>query len=100
MAKSIKENATIILECLATSPRDSVGHADVNGDQIAGKTNLTAVEINDAVSILVNSGYAEWLQTMGTAPYIFHSVSITPIGRYEFERLRGGAKAGRGQRDL
>lgn len=92
MAKSIQENAAIILESLATFPRDSFGRAEVSGDQLAGRTNLTAYEINDAVSLLVNSGYAEWIQTLGTAPYEFHSVSITPLGRYEFERLQDQTK--------
>ncbi len=86
MTKSIRENAAIILETLATSPRDSFGGAEVSGDQLAERTSLSAFEINDAVSLLVNSGYAEWIQTLGTAPYEFHSVSITPLGRYEFER--------------
>lgn len=92
MAKSIQENAANILESLATFQRDSFGRAEITGDQLAGRTNLSAVEINDAVSLLVGSNYAEWVQTIGTAPYRFHTISITPLGRYEYERLLAQSK--------
>lgn len=92
MAKSIQENAAIILESLAKFPRDSFGRSEVDGNQLAARTNLIPMEINDAVTLLVSSGYAEWIQTLGTAPYNFHSVSITPLGRYEYERLQDQTK--------
>ncbi len=88
MAESIKEHAAKILKSLADLPRDRSGRADVSGDRLAGITNLLATQINDAVSLLVDSGYAEWIQTLGTAPYIFRSVSVTPLGRYEYERMK------------
>ncbi|MBM3292742.1 hypothetical protein FJY84_08710, partial [Candidatus Bathyarchaeota archaeon] len=92
MAKSIQENAAIILESLAKLPRDIFGRSEVDGNQLAARTNLIPMEINDAVTLLVSSRYAEWIQTIGTTPYDFHSVSITPLGRYEYERLQDQAK--------
>lgn len=83
---SLQGAATQILRALANAPRDVIGQAHVDGKSLAEVSGLTPAEINDAVSLLVRSGYAEWRQWMGTAPFIFGTVEITPIGRYENER--------------
>lgn len=85
MASSIAENATRILDVLATQPRPEGGSAWVSGSTIQEITGLSAEDINDAVAILVNSSLAEWLQTMGSAPFDFRDVWITPRGRFELE---------------
>lgn len=87
MAQTIEENARIILKTLAERPRAGVGAEEIPGDELAAITGLSPEEINDAVAILVDAGFVEWLQEMGTAPYLFSVVWITPRGRYEYERL-------------
>lgn len=76
MAKSIEKNINIILDLLAKESREKGINASSTGDQLAGATNLTAGEINDAVALLVESGLAEWLRTLGTAPYTFNTVTV------------------------
>jgi len=86
MARSIEENIKIILDALSKESREKGINASSTGDQLAGATNLTAGEINDAVTLLVESGLAEWIRTLGSAPYTFRAVTITPRGKYEHER--------------
>ncbi len=83
---SVQEDASKILRTLFEQPREEGGFADFSGSDLTEETNLSPDEINDAVTILVESDQAEWLQTLGTGPYDFNSVWITPRGRYEFER--------------
>lgn len=87
MSGSISRNARIILNVLVEAPRDQWGGVEVSGDQLAGISNLTAVDINDAVALLVGFKYAECIQAIGTQTYRFQSVSATPLGRYEFEKM-------------
>jgi hypothetical protein len=86
MARTIEENAHIVLKALAEQPRE-VMEDGLTGEQLAEITGLNEHEINDAVALLHDSGYVDWTQTLGTRPYIFASVSITARGRYEHERL-------------
>lgn len=88
MSSSIAENATIILRALANQPRPEGGDAWVSGTTLQDVTELDPEEINDAVTILVESGLAEWMQTLGSGPYNFSDVWITPRGRFELERAR------------
>ncbi len=87
MPGSIEENATTILRTLAEQPRDRVDSPELSGAKLVELTGLSVSEINDAVTILVETGFAEWSQALGTGPYDFYSVWITPRGRYEYERL-------------
>lgn len=77
-----------LLEALASEPRDSY----IGGADLAKKTGLEPGRINDAMTILVDSGLAEWLQVMGTAPYDFGEATITARGRYELQRATEAAK--------
>ena len=81
MAQSIEENAQIILKTLAERPSAGVGAEEVPGEDLAAITGLSPDRINDAVAILVDAGFVEWLQELGTAPYLFSVVWITPRGR-------------------
>lgn len=83
----IEENATSILEALAAQPRPDGGDAWVSGRTIADITGIHHDDINDAVTILVESGLVEWLQEIGTAPYKFSAVWINPRGRIEINRV-------------
>jgi hypothetical protein len=79
---SIDDNAFQIMRYLASVPRDQRPDAS----QIAEGTGLSPDDINDATSVLVDSGLAEWTQTFGTAPFDFHWAWITAAGRYELDR--------------
>lgn len=93
---SIEEDASQILGYLAEQ-RDMEGNPqDIAGSRIKDATGLSPPEINDAVTILVESGLAEWHQTLGTTPYHFSGVSITPRGRFELERNRAVDQDGSG----
>jgi len=87
MAQTIEENAIIILKGIVSQITDEMGRAMLSGEDLAHITDLLPAQINDAVSILLENGFVEWQQTLGTAPYIFREVGITPRGRYELERI-------------
>jgi len=67
MPTQIHQDAVVLLQALAGEPRDS----NVSGAELSTKTGLDPDRINDAISLLIDSGLAEWLQVMGTAPYDF-----------------------------
>jgi hypothetical protein len=83
METQIDRDARVILRVLASKPRDEF----VPAAQIAEATSLAPERVDDAVARLVDSGYAEWVQTFGTAPYDFADAYITARGRYENQRL-------------
>lgn len=83
MSTQIDQDAALILRALATAPRNEY----VEGSKLASDTGLAPDRINDAVALLVDAGYAEWNQVMGTAPFDFGDAMITPRGRQESQRL-------------
>lgn len=89
MPTQIDQDSVTLLQALASEPRDSY----VSGDHLGARTGLEPGRINDAMSLLVDSGLAEWLQVMGTAPYDFGEAAITARGRYEFQRAMEATKA-------
>lgn len=88
MANTIEQNADTILHTMIDQPREKVEFPNLSGNELRELTNLSPEEINDAVTILVQAGLAQWLQALGTTPYDFMAVGITPRGRYEYERAR------------
>jgi len=52
MAKTVEENAAIVLETLYTESPKTSSQFEIDGKRIQALTNLTPQEINDAVSIL------------------------------------------------
>ena len=54
--------------------------------QLQDLTGLTASEINDAVAILSESGLVETFRALGTNSFTFAHVSLTPRGRYEYQK--------------
>jgi hypothetical protein len=82
-------DAITILGVLADAPRDEY----VDNGVIAEKAGLPADRVNDAMALLVDAGYVEWIQTFGTAPYDFNCAMITSRGRYEWQRLQATVKA-------
>jgi hypothetical protein len=86
MPNPIQNNANTVLRTLAEQPRQEGVNAELSGTDLAQITGLAPNEINDAITVLREAGLVEWLQTMGTGPYDFNVVWMTPRGRYEFER--------------
>lgn len=78
----IDRDALGILQVLDEAPRDEY----VDRNDVATRSGLTPERVNDAVALLVDSGWAEWEQTFGTAPFDFNCVMITARGRYERQR--------------
>jgi hypothetical protein len=87
MTTRIENDATKIMSFLAGLPHDDWA----TGEQIASETGLPPSAINDAMTLLVDVGFAEWLQALGTHPFMFMQAQITPRGRYELERLTGAS---------
>lgn len=85
---NIANNASVLLGILAEQPRPEGGNAEFSGRDLAEVSNLSPNEINDSITVLVESGLVEWLQTLGTGPYDFNVVWITARGRYEYERTK------------
>lgn len=86
MSSSIEENASRIMGYLASLPREEGNPSSSTGAEISNSTDLSPDDTNDAVAILYETGFVDWLKTLGTAPYDFHEVSLTPRGRLEYER--------------
>jgi len=55
----------------------------MTGEELSRETSLSPEDINDAVTILSESGNVEWIRTLGTAPYAFRDVKLTARGRYD-----------------
>jgi len=81
MDTQIDRDARVVLDALALAPRD----ASVEAKDLRRHTGLEPVRLNDAVALLVDSGYAEWVQQTGTAPFDFVEVSITCTFRINLE---------------
>lgn len=89
MATQIEIDATMILKVLAGAPRDKY----IEARTLAEQTGLASARINDAVSLLVDSGYVEWIQPSGTAPFDFSDAILTARGRLELQRLDSSSLA-------
>jgi len=84
---SLQDSASKLLLLLEKMRETRPDQPEVNGATLQEVTDLPPHEINDAVAVLQNSGYVEWRRYLGTAPFNFGHVWITPVGRYEAERL-------------
>ena len=87
MPKTLQELATNVLKLLAKIRSTGDSRREIDGPALAGITGLSPNDLNDAVSLLQRSGYVEWRQYLGTGPYEFGHVWVTPVGRYEAERV-------------
>ena len=79
-------NVRKILEFLATRERNEIGEAWTTGNEIREETGIIPADINDAIEIAENREFVEVLKTLGTAPFKFHSVTITAEGRFSLEK--------------
>lgn len=92
MARSLSEIYQTILSTLAAQPRDPRrGSKPTTAQELADATKLSPAEINDGVALLVEDGLAGWERHLGTAPFSFARVFITPRGRNEFEQAKQAA---------
>lgn len=87
MSKTLQELATSVLTLLVKMRNSTNTRGEVDGPTLAEITSLSPNDLNDAVSLLQRSGYVEWRQYLGTGPFVFGHVWVTPVGRYEAERL-------------
>lgn len=87
MSSSVENSIQRLLQTLASVERDDTGEAWVSGRQLQENTDLSPAEINDAATILRERGLVEWRQYLGTAPFIFGQLTITPRGRYELSLM-------------
>jgi hypothetical protein len=80
-----------VLSCLAGVQRDDTGYGWATGDMISNSTGLSSDDINDAVTLLVQSGHARWLAGIGSHPWRFVLVAMTPQGRAMYEKAKSGS---------
>lgn len=79
--------AAEILRLLTKAREQGKGRGELDGSIITEITGLEPHDVNDAVTLLHNSGYVEWVQYLETVDYDFAQVWVTPAGRMEGERL-------------
>jgi hypothetical protein len=84
--RTIESNIGLVLETLTKIPRNDSGKASVHGTRLQELTDLTSAEINDAVEALEGGGLVSTFKALGTNPFTFYHVEITPRGRYEYVR--------------
>jgi len=87
MVNSIEENAYTVLSKLYTVKPTQLGTVNIDNKGLQELTSLTPAELNDAITILEESGFVRLIKALGTAPFLFHSVTLTPRGKYEIQRL-------------
>ncbi|AUX25129.1 uncharacterized protein SOCEGT47_056730 [Sorangium cellulosum] len=102
---SIKEDAGRILYAIAEfeeSPGDPrrgrhnlTGHGVQRALKDQQKFDLDPERINDGVALLENNGYVNIRHFMGTAPYAFGGVELTPAGRLEYENSKNHSQPSR-----
>jgi hypothetical protein len=63
-----------------------------DGQALADALGMSPERLNHAVAILQDNGYVKAHSYMGTAPFDFGTVEITPQGRYEVERAEAEAE--------
>ncbi|HEY6512865.1 MAG TPA: hypothetical protein VI032_12845 [Burkholderiaceae bacterium] len=84
---SIQVSAAEILRVLTKAREQAKGRGELDGPTISEITGLEPHDVNDAVALLRDSGYVEWIQFLETVDYDFAQVWVTPAGRMEGERL-------------
>ena len=89
MTQSLEQTATHLLLLLARIRANSNVPDEVDGETLQKMTGLSLNDINDAFWLLKNSGYVDSVQYLETRDYDFTKVWITPLGRYEAERVSG-----------
>ncbi len=68
------------------------GHHMLRAAQLKELTGLSPERLNDAVELLAINAYVELVRTVGGAPFTFAFVTATPMGRFEYQRLKSQSK--------
>jgi hypothetical protein len=63
------------------------GRGIFEGPPLMGALHMKPQDVNDAVDLLEENGYVETGRYLGTTPFVFRDVQLTPQGRLEAERL-------------
>lgn len=87
MPASIAENAAMLLNILYDGDQDR----QWSGKELTTASQLSPAEINNAAAILDDYGHIEMMRFLGTAPFNFGYVEITPRGRFEVEQQRSAS---------
>jgi len=82
----IEKNQYLILRYLYQTDKKLGGNISFNPDDIRKGTNLTPIQLNDAVELLDESGLIGSLPGSANPPYKFQAVWLTAKGKYEFEK--------------
>ncbi len=90
-SRSIVGDATMVLLYLANYEKEpgdiQKGHYQFEASELAEGISIEPNRLNDAVDLLEENNYAEVTRTIGTAPFMFHWITLTTRGRIEAERL-------------
>lgn len=86
---SLEKSAAKLLLLLAKKREMVPERPEIDGPALADISGLPPHDINDAIALLGRSRYVEWHNILGSEPFDFGEVWITPIGRYEAERISG-----------
>lgn len=81
--------AAEVLQLLVRAREVTQDRGELSGAQITEHTGLEPHDVDDAVALLRDSGYVEWVQYLDNGGYAFSSVWVTPAGRREGQRLAG-----------
>jgi hypothetical protein len=85
----VEKIATEILKLLDQVRRQEDVDNKVDGRFFQQILDLSVPDINDAFWLLKDAGFVDSIQYLETADFDFTQVWITPLGRYEAERLSG-----------
>jgi hypothetical protein len=93
----LEQSLHLVLKYLADVPRDDSGYGWTMGQPIANATGLSPADINDAATLLVESGHAKWMQALDSLPWRFTLLAIAPRGRAMYEKAKSGLTTTRPQ---
>ena len=86
MPVEIGKNQDLILKYLHDLSCKKGAVEFVAAQDIQKDLGIDPLKLNQAVELLKSKGLVEWMTFMGTAPYTFGFVELTPRGEYEFQR--------------
>lgn len=92
MPTQMEQDASSVIKALAEYQQngeddESRGLYFLSGSELQGETGLAPPRVNDSVALLETNGYVNVVRTFGNQPFDFREVGLTPLGRYEYQRL-------------
>jgi hypothetical protein len=86
---ALEPNTQRVLDCLANFEPNESGEGWAIGEYIETRTGLKPAEINDAVLLLVDLGYARHEKPALGMAWKFRLVTLTPQGRALHRKAQG-----------